>query len=481
MSIDRGYLLPHAPVFVASVGGEQIRFVEKSIDAYKVVAAEIAEIKPELIIVISPHGPVFTDAIALYDLDDYSGDFNSFGDFNSKYCFEKDEVMLNDIYEESQRLGGRFYKLKKSEFKKFQFKPELDHGVLVPLHFIIEKYKSFELVAMSYGTLSYSELLRNGEIIQSAIERSNKKVVIIASGDMSHALKSEGPYKYHKDGVLFDQAMCENIVNQESYEILRLDNKTISNAAECGLRSLAIMLGSMNHFKIKSELISYEAPFGVGYLFARYNILSKSNNDEIKAYETYEKYLFQKQRLNEHELVKIARQTIEYYVKERKIPKTKYIHQSIIINDVSYQGEIVERLLNGRFGVFVSIKRFGNLRGCIGTILPTQKNGIVEIMNNAISSCSKDYRFDPLEEDELQDIIINVDVLSPLNIVSDRAKLDPKKYGVIVTCKDQMGVLLPDLDGISTIEEQLTVASNKGGFHVDDIEKVESFTVERYF
>lgn len=481
MSIARGYLLPHAPVFIESVGGAQSKTVEKSVEAYKKVAKEIAQIAPDLIIVISPHGPVFTDAISLYDLDDYIGNFKAFGDFESKYKFHKDELILREIYEKSENVGGRFYPLKPKEFKKFQFKTELDHGVLVPLHFISQAYSEFKLLAMSYGTLSYSELMRNGEIIRDVVAHSGKKTVIIASGDMSHALKSDGPYTYHEDGVLFDKAMCEYTIHQQPYEILRLASNTISHASECGLRSLAILLGCMNHLKIKSELLSYEGPFGVGYLFASYNIISHSIKDEIEAFDAFNNQRNLKQRQDEHDVVKIARITIENYIKEHKSPKMTYTSKNVIIQDEKYSGEVIEKLLSGQYGTFVSLKRDGNLRGCIGTILPTQKNGIEEIIKNAISACSKDYRFEPLEVDELSDLTINVDILSPLSIVENATMLDPKKFGVIVSHGNQMGVLLPDIEGIKTVDEQLTIASNKGGFRVDEIDKIERFTVERYF
>lgn len=481
MLISKGYLLPHAPVFIGSVGGEQSLLVQKSIDAYHKVADEIAELKPDLIVVISPHGPVFTDAIALYDLDEYTGNFRAFGDFESDYKFQKDELMLNKLYEESQMSSGSFYALKPNEFIKFQYKPELDHGVLVPLHFINQKYHDFKVLAMSYGSLSYSELMKNGKIMHDVITKSYQNVVVIASGDMSHALKSDGPYTFHEDGVIFDHEMCEYIENQRPYEIFRLESKTISNAAECGLRSLSMLLGCMNKYDLKSELISYEAPFGVGYLFASYEVVSESDKDEREDYIAFEKRRYEALKLKEHTVVKLARQTIEYYINNNRKPIVGYKDKAVEINNVVFSNDIIEKLLEGKYGVFVSIKLHGNLRGCIGTIFPTQKNGVEEIVKNSISACARDYRFDPLTFEELQDIIINVDILSPLTLVDDITLLDPRIYGVVVSHKDRMGVLLPDIEGVTTIEEQLTIASNKGGFNVDEIEKIESFTVERYF
>ena len=133
-------------------------------------------------------------------------------------------------------------------------------------------------------------------------------------------------------------------------------------------------------------------------------------------------------------------------------------------------------------GVFVSLHKKGKLRGCIGTFLPTTPNIAYEIIENAISAATKDPRFPPVKKEELKDIDISVDVLSEPEPVSSLEELDPKKYGVIVQRGWQRGLLLPDLEGVDTVEEQIEIAMQKAGLFNVPLEevKIQKFTVERY-
>jgi AmmeMemoRadiSam system protein A len=137
--------------------------------------------------------------------------------------------------------------------------------------------------------------------------------------------------------------------------------------------------------------------------------------------------------------------------------------------------------LRGRAGTFVSLKKHGELRGCIGTIEPVRENLAVEIVENAISAAAKDPRFRPVEEEELLELLVSVDILSPPERVVGPDELDVRRYGLIVKSGVKRGLLLPDIEGITTVEEQLSVARRKGG--IGEWESVEfyRFTVERYY
>ena len=162
--------------------------------------------------------------------------------------------------------------------------------------------------------------------------------------------------------------------------------------------------------------------------------------------------------------VKLARETIEKYIKENKKikpPKNK-------------------EEFNKKAGTFVSIKKNGQLRGCIGTIEPTKDNIGKEIIENAISASTKDPRFNSITEDELSKIDISVDILSPKEKVEDVSKLDPKKYGVIVKRNSRVGLLLPNLKGVDTVDKQLDIACKKAGIYPDEEYEIQRFKVERY-
>ena len=481
MSIIAGYLLPHAPVFIDKVGGGQTEQVQNTINAYRRVAKEIEQMQPDLIIIISPHGPIFSDAIALYDLDQYHGDMKRFGEYSLSFDAQKDKVFIEKLLEENRKQDGYFYPLTNSQFAKFQHAPVLDHGVTVPLYFISEHLKAIKLVALSYGSLSYLELLKNGEIIKKVADESQDRIVIIASGDMSHALSSKGPYQYHEDGPWFDQMMRVSIEKQQPYNVFTEDENRINNAAECGLRSYAIMMGAFNRCKLTCKVYSYEGPFGVGYLIAGFKNDGQPSEDQIekisvKMYETVSA-----QRHNAHTFVKIAREMIETYVKEKVAAKWHVSNRELILNGKYFDISDFLSILNEKHGTFVSIKKHGVLRGCIGTIAPTQKTTFEEILQNAISACARDYRFDPIDIKELDYLTISVDILSSLRKVEDRDLLDPSKYGVVVYSKGRKGVLLPNLEGVNTIEEQLQISTNKGGFTVEEIDRIDCFTVERFY
>lgn len=165
-----------------------------------------------------------------------------------------------------------------------------------------------------------------------------------------------------------------------------------------------------------------------------------------------------------HPLLKLAKETISSYVTRGTTP--------------SPPEDLPEECMEKR-GVFVSIKKHGRLRGCIGTIEPTKDSVAEEVIHNAVSASTKDPRFSSITADELNDLTISVDLLSPLEDAGGPDQLDPKKYGVVVSCKDKRGVLLPDLDGVDTVEEQLSIAKNKAGIRSHEKIAIQRFEVKR--
>jgi len=165
--------------------------------------------------------------------------------------------------------------------------------------------------------------------------------------------------------------------------------------------------------------------------------------------------------------VKLARETIENYIKQGKI--------------ITSTLGLPEEMINQKAGVFVSLKRFGDLRGCIGTFMPTQENIAQEIIKNAISAAVDDPRFSPVNVSELEDLSISVDVLSAPEEVKDISQLDPKKYGVIVSSGYKKGLLLPDLEGVDAVEYQIDIAKRKAGIYPGEKVKLYRFEVKRYY
>ncbi len=165
--------------------------------------------------------------------------------------------------------------------------------------------------------------------------------------------------------------------------------------------------------------------------------------------------------------VRLARETIENYIKNGKM--------------ISPPNDLPDEIINQKAGVFVSIKKFGNLKGCIGTFMPTQENIAYEIIRNAISAAVDDPRFSPVTVSELNNLTISVDVLSSSEEISNISELDPKKYGVIVSSGYKKGLLLPDLEGVDTAEEQVDIAKRKAGIYPGEKIKLYRFEVKRYY
>lgn len=143
----------------------------------------------------------------------------------------------------------------------------------------------------------------------------------------------------------------------------------------------------------------------------------------------------------------------------------------------------IPKIFQRKAGVFICIKKKGELRGCIGTVEPCFENIYEEIIQNSISSATRDPRFAPVSFEELSDLAYTVDILMPPEIVRDINDLDPKKYGIIIKAGPKRGLLLPDLTGINTPEEQISIALRKAGIALSSIEEpinIFRFLVERH-
>lgn len=347
---------------------------------------------------------------------------------------------------------------------------ELDHGAMVPLYFVDNK-KNYKLVHITYGMLSPLELMNFGKCINKAVLDTNKKAVFIASGDLSHRLTKDGPYPYTPLGAEFDKELISTLEKGDLKSLFTLDKHLICEAGECGLRSLYILAGAINDNNISSKLLSYEGPFGVGYGIMEFTPSSNKNAD------LYSELLKDKNKENERRIkegniyTRLARLNLNYYFNNGKLLTVDEL--------INSNYDDISKLLNDKKGVFVSLKINGDLRGCIGTTEPTTNSIAEEIINNSISAALNDPRFSPLRKEELMDIDISVDLLYPPEETTFE-ELDPKKYGVIVSCGHRRGLLLPNLEGIDTADKQVAIAMEKGGIMPNENYSLERFKVERF-
>ncbi|GHS97315.1 hypothetical protein AGMMS50276_17160 [Synergistales bacterium] len=446
----KGYLVPHPPLIVRGVGdGTEIPGTRA---AYDQIGAEVAEYDPDVAVIISPHSVLYADYFHISPGESASGSFARFNCPQVRFDVTYDSELADRIAEFAVHCGIP------AGFGGEKDKA-LDHGVMTPLYFI----KCKTIVRVSLSMLPFITQYRFGMCIKQAIHALGRKAVIVASGDMSHKLG--GQYGFSEEGVAHDRYVRACVEQSDIRRIFNIDPDLAESAAECGLRSLMIMCGAFDESRVKSECLHYEAPFGVGYLTARF--AADEPTDSLLPLITADKNArLQDARRGEDAYVRLARANVEHYVKTGKT--------------IALPNDLPHEILTCEAGVFVSIKKNGNLRGCIGTIAPTCKNIASEIIQNGVSACSRDPRFEPITPDELGDLTYSVDVLNAPEPIGDKSQLDVKKYGVIVTSGIRRGLLLPNLEGVDDIDEQVGIAMRKGGIKPTDSYELERFEVARH-
>lgn len=434
------YLLPHPPIILEEIGKGKEKEAQLTIDGMRRASLDIKEKAPSTIIIVTPHGPIFTDAIAISVEEDLKGDFSRFGHGELKFAFKNNMKLSQKIIENSLKAKIPLIQINERTSIDYKIIKDLDHGVLVPLYYVDKEYKDYKLIHMTYGLLSPDRLFEFGKIISNSVEEMDEDVVIIASGDLSHRLSSDGAYDYSPDGEKFDRKIVQIIEEEKMEKLVSFDLDLAQNAGECGLRSLIVMAGAIDRYRQESQIFSYEGPFGVGYASAKIDLF-----EEESAY------------------VRLARKSLEYYIKNgKKMPRP-------------------EESLGDKKGVFVTLKKDNNLRGCIGTISPKRESLEMEIIENAIAAGTQDPRFPPVRESELDEIQYSVDLLEEAEKISSIKELDVEKYGLIVSSGYRRGLLLPNLEGIETVEEQVEIALSKAGISPDENYEMERFRVKRYY
>lgn len=471
MSILASFMVPHPPMIVPEVGRGSEKQVEKTIRSYEQVADEIASLCPDTIIITSPHQTMYADYFHISPGKRAKGSFKRFGVPGVKFSEEYDEDLVDKISEIADREHLPCGTLGEED-------SELDHGTMVPLWFIRNKYKGGKIVRIGLSGLPLKDHYKLGMIIRDAVEKLERKAVFVASGDLSHKLQDYGPYGFAKEGPEYDKRIMDVMGRAAFGELFDFSESFCDKAAECGHRSFVIMAGAWDRKNVRTEVLSHEDVTGVGYGICTFYPEDGDCHDR----SFLNSFLLKKEKeLNEKReasdiYVRLARLSLESYIRDRRMIS---IPEDLI--KLAGGEKIPDQLLGSRAGAFVSIHKFGNLRGCIGTIFPCAPNVAQEIANNAISASTRDPRFDPITEDELPDLEINVDVLGEPEDIVSADQLDVKRYGVIVSGKGgRRGLLLPDLDGVDTVEDQIAIAMQKGGIRPSDDFKLQRFEVVRH-
>lgn len=496
MSILAAYAVPHPPLIIPGVGRGREAGIQDTVDAYEEVGRRVAALAPQTIVVSTPHSVMYYDYFHISPGAAASGDFRAYGDFEDEVSVPYDQAFVRTLEAACQAVDIAAGTLGERD-------AALDHATMIPLHFVRKHWgesggasagKPFPRVVRiglsGFGPDVHYQL---GQLVQQTADVLGRDVVYIGSGDLSHKLTPDGPYGFAPDGPVFDERIEEIFRTGDLLGLLTMDPGLADRAAECGLRSFQIMAGALDGTPVRAELLSHEGPFGVGYGVACFTPCGPEASDDsrrlLEQYRSWARDQHACAQQGEDLLVRLARQSLESWVtsRERIRPTSSLLarlaHEALSDgasrDDVD---ELLEELRHTRAGCFVSLKVHGELRGCIGTILPVRDSLAEEICANAISAGSSDPRFPPVRVAELDQLVYDVDVLTEPEPVDSAADLDVRRYGVIVSTPDgRRGLLLPDLDGVDTVDEQLDIAARKGGIDlVSDDVRLERFEVVRH-
>ncbi len=459
MSILAAYVVPHPPIMMREIGKGQEQEIKETIESYERIAKQIAEYAPELILVFSPHSVMYSDYFHISPGKKAKGNFWQFGHKELEVFTEYDEEFSKELEKEAAADGI-------AAGRQGEREAELDHGTMVPLRMIQEAYKGTRIVRIGLSGFSLLTHYRFGKCIARTVSKLERRAVIIASGDLSHVLKEDGPYGFCVEGPEFDKRIMKDLSEAAFGNLFDYPEDLLELASECGMRSFVIMAGCLDGLLPTTEKLSYEGPFGVGYgVVAFRNPVVSENRQFDQIYEKRETDRLLALKEKEDDYVALARASLETFVRTKK----RYSLPEEQKNDLD------DEMISKQAGVFVSLKLDGQLRGCIGTIAPTKKCIADEIIQNAVSAGMEDPRFPPVSEEELGKLVYSVDVLSPPESIASLSELDPDLYGVIISCKGRRGLLLPNLPGITTVEKQVEIAMQKGG-----IKRYEEYSLERF-
>ena len=460
MGIVATFMLPHPPIVIPKIGKKDMKTVQNTVDAYEQAAEKIGQIQPETIVIISPHHTLYADYFQISPGKKGRGNLGQFNVPQVSVTAKYDEDFvekLSHIADAHNIAAGTKGAVSKT----------IDYGAVIPLVYVNKYWKNYKLVHMGISGLPLVDHYELGKCIKETAENLGTKTVVIASGDLSHRLRPDGPNGYRKEGAEYDARVMDIMENARFDELMDFDEGFRSIAGECGHRSLTVMAGALDKTDVEVKRLSYEGVTGVGYGICIFEPGEANEERDMKA-----RYIKKDtERINgikekEDAYVRLARHAVE----------------ELVLNDKKYEvtEDIPKELLNKKAGVFVTIKSGRQLRGCVGTLTPEKENIAEEIIQNAMNSAGNDPRYAHIEKDELDRIEITVDVIGEFEEIFTDDMLDIHKYGVCISKGRKKGFLLPNQTGLETTEQQVIIAKQSAGLRPRDKAKMERFEVTRH-
>lgn len=262
MSLVFSAITPHSPILIPTIGKENIRKLDATVKAMEKLSNDFAVETPDTILIISPHGQVDPNNFTLNLNNSFETNFEDFGDFSTKHSWPGNVEL---VYKIREQLETKIHMRLISE-------PNLDYGSSVPLLTLTKDIPKVKIAPLYYSGLSLKSHYELGQMLKREILISKEKIAVIASGDLSHKVTKNSPAGYSPKGAKFDKKLTELLLNKKNQDIIGLDEKLINEAEECGLRSILILLGILDNVIYEPQLLSYEAPFGIGYMVMNFKL-----------------------------------------------------------------------------------------------------------------------------------------------------------------------------------------------------------------
>ncbi|MDW7671368.1 MAG: AmmeMemoRadiSam system protein A [Bacillota bacterium] len=435
--------LPHPPILIPEIGRGNEREASETQTGFHQVIKQIEALQPNVAVVLTPHGRAGEKLLAVNREPKLKGTFAAFGHpeirFEAENALPLAEKLLRFAEQHHLPVSGSWL--------------SLDHGALVPLYLMKQQIENVPVLHLSVGWESLQLAFETGRKLGDFLDDVNERILLLSSGDLSHRLKEDGPYGFHPKGPAFDHMVRDAFTRNRLKDLKDIPDQLSEPAGQCGLVSFVITAGILEQLQTETKLYSYEGPYGVGYLcaFTAVNQTTEHHTAVKLAFDTIRQYLKEGSQLN-----------FEEYM-------TRYPEDSFL-----------KEALRVKAGAFVSLHSGGKLRGCIGTIEAVQEHLGNEIIVNAIQAATEDPRFSPVHLKELKNLDVKVDVMGNLESVDGPDELDVQIYGVVVESGYRRGLLLPALDGVQTVEQQLSIVCQKAGIPENEPFKISRFTVTRY-
>lgn len=261
MSLVFAAIAPHPPMLIPSIGKEQAKKIEKTKAALEKLEEDLYLSKPDIVMIISPHGSYFSDSFTVNVCPEFETDLKKFGDLTTKLKF-KGEMHISALISDRAKDEGLPTSMVTER--------GLDHGSSIPLFALCQHLPDAQILQIGFSDLDYKTHVDFGYFLKEIIMNSNKRIAVIASADLSHALTTEAPAGFNPAGEKFDEKIQEFLSHNNTSGMLQMDTELIKGASECGFRSFLILMGILKNMDYKYRSYAYEAPFGVGYLTANF-------------------------------------------------------------------------------------------------------------------------------------------------------------------------------------------------------------------